>query len=119
MDLVSGELRKQGIRIKLQDQPFQVLVALIEHPRELLTREELQSRLWPPGTAVDFDRGLNKVINRLREALGDTADNARFIETLPLRGYRFLADVEVYPNEVIVRSTNSSVGYNSDRFEPK
>jgi DNA-binding winged helix-turn-helix (wHTH) protein len=89
VDLASGELRKQGVRIKLQEQPFQALVALIEHPGEVLTREELQQRLWPAGTFVDFDRGLNKAINRLREALGDDADNPRFIETLPQRGYRF------------------------------
>ena len=94
VDLASGELRKQGVRIRLQEQPFQALVALIERPREVLTREELQKRLWPPDTAVDFDRGLNKAINRLREALGDDADSPRFIETLPQRGYRFLAQVD-------------------------
>lgn len=94
VDLECGELRKQGVRIKLQEQPFQALLALIERPREVLTREELQKRLWPPGTVVDFERGLNKVINRVREALKDDADNPLFIETLPLRGYRFLADVE-------------------------
>jgi TolB-like protein/DNA-binding winged helix-turn-helix (wHTH) protein/Flp pilus assembly protein TadD len=87
-------LRKQGVRIKLQEQPFQALVALIERPREVLTRDELQKRLWPGDTVVDFDRGLNKAINRVREALGDDADNPRFIETLPQRGYRFLGQVE-------------------------
>jgi TolB-like protein/DNA-binding winged helix-turn-helix (wHTH) protein len=87
-------LRKQGVRIKLQEQPFQALVALIERPREVLTRDELQKRLWPGDTVVDFDRGLNKAINRVREALGDDADNLRFIETLPQRGYRFLGQVE-------------------------
>jgi len=97
VDLASGELRKQGVRIKLPEQPFQVLVALIERPGEVLTREDLQKRLWPPDTLVDSDRGLNKAINRLREALGDEADNPRFIETLPLRGYRFLAPVEATP----------------------
>jgi TolB-like protein/DNA-binding winged helix-turn-helix (wHTH) protein/Flp pilus assembly protein TadD len=99
VDLASGELRKQGVRIKLQEQPFQVLVALIERPREVLTREELQKRLWPADVVVDFDRGLNKAINRVREALGDDADNPRFIETLPQRGYRFLAQVETAPAE--------------------
>ena len=94
VDLASGELRKQGVRIKLQEQPFQALVALIERPGEVLTREELQKRLWPGDTVVDFDRGLNKAINRLREAVGDDADHPRFIETLPQRGYRFLAHVE-------------------------
>src|SRR3954468_17546756 len=89
VDLASGELRKQGVRVRLQDQPFQALVALIERPGEVLTRDELQKRLWPADTNVDFDRGLNKAIARVREALGDDADNPRFIETLPSRGYRF------------------------------
>jgi len=89
--LVSGELRKQGVRVKLQEQPFQALVALVERPGEVLTRDELQKRLWPADTTVDFDRGLNKAIARVREALGDDADNPRFIETLPSRGYRFLS----------------------------
>src|SRR5712672_724096 len=97
VDVVSGELRKQGVRIKLQEQPFQALVALIERPREVLTREELQRRLWPAGIMVDFDRGLNKAINRLREFLEDDADNPLFIETLPQRGYRFIAHVETAP----------------------
>jgi TolB-like protein/DNA-binding winged helix-turn-helix (wHTH) protein len=91
--LASGELRKQGVRVKLQDQPFQALVALIERPGEVLTREELQKRLWPSDTNVDFDRGINKAIARVRDALGDNADNPRFIETLPSRGYRFLSQV--------------------------
>ena len=94
VDLKSGELRKQGVRIKLQEQPFQALVALIERPREVVTRDELQKRLWPGGIIVDFDSGLNKAINRVREALGDNADNPRFIETVPQRGYRFLAPVD-------------------------
>ena len=98
VDLSSGELRKQGVKIKLQEQPFRALAALIERPREVVTREELQKRLWPD-TIVDFDRGLNKAINRLREALGDDADNPRFIETVPQRGYRFLAPVETAPCE--------------------
>jgi TolB-like protein/DNA-binding winged helix-turn-helix (wHTH) protein len=94
VDLASGELRKQGVRIKLQEQPFQALIALLERPGEVLTREELQKRLWPSDTTVDFDRGLNKAIARVRDALGDDADNPRFIETLPSRGYRFLTQVE-------------------------
>ena len=81
----SGELRKQGEN-QVADQPFQALVALIERPREVLTRDELHKRLWPADTTVDFDRGLNKAINRLREALGDDADSPQFIETLPQRG---------------------------------
>ena len=93
VDTRSGELRRQGVRIRLQEQPFQILVILLEHAREVVLREDLIGRLWPDNTFVDFDRGLNKAINRLREALGDSADKPRFIETLPQRGYRFLAQV--------------------------
>ncbi len=94
VDPASGELRHDGVRIKLQEQPFQVLIALVERPGVVITREDLQKRLWPAGVTVDFDRGLNKAINRVREALGDDAENPRFIETLPQRGYRFLVPVE-------------------------
>jgi DNA-binding winged helix-turn-helix (wHTH) protein len=94
VDLQSGELRKQGYKVKLQEQPFQVLVMLLERPGEVVTREELQKKLWPADTFVDFERGLNRAINKLREALGDDADSPRFIETLPRRGYRFVAPVE-------------------------
>jgi DNA-binding winged helix-turn-helix (wHTH) protein/tetratricopeptide (TPR) repeat protein len=93
VDLRAGELRKQGRRIKLQDQPFQVLGVLLQRPGEVLTREELRTQIWPEDTFVDFDNSLNTCINKLREALGDSADNPRFIETLPRRGYRFLAPV--------------------------
>ena len=89
-----GELRKNGLRIKLQDQPFQVLVMLLERPGEMVTREELQRRLWPADTFVDFDHSLNSAVKKLREALGDQAENPRFIETLHRRGYRFVAPVE-------------------------
>jgi DNA-binding winged helix-turn-helix (wHTH) protein len=94
VDLALGELRKHGLRIKLQDQPFQLLSMLLDRPGEIVTRDELRSRLWEAGTFVDFDRGLNKAINRLREALGDSAEQPRFIETLPKRGYRFIAMIE-------------------------
>ncbi len=94
VDLQAGELRKQGFKIKLQEQPFQVLVMLLERPGEVVTREELQTKLWPANTFVDFEPGLNRAINKLREALGDDADSPRFIETLPRRGYRFVAPVE-------------------------
>ena len=93
VDLRSGELRKQGKRIKLQEQPFQVLTVLLQRPGEVVTREELRNKNWSPDTFVDFDNSLNTAINKLREALGDSADNPRFIETLPRRGYRFLATV--------------------------
>lgn len=93
-DVSSGELRKHGLKIKLPDQSFQVLVMLLERPRQVLTREELRKKLWPADTFVDFDHGLNNAMNRLREALGDSAEAPRFIETLPRRGYRFIAPVE-------------------------
>ncbi len=93
VDLRAGELRKQGVRIKLQEQPFHVLTLLLQRPGEVITREELRSELWQSETFVDFDNSLNTSINKLREALGDSADNPRFIETLPRRGYRFLGSV--------------------------
>jgi DNA-binding winged helix-turn-helix (wHTH) protein/Flp pilus assembly protein TadD len=93
VDVRAGELRKQGVRIKLQDQPFHVLIVLLQRPGEVVTREELRSRIWPEDTFVDFDNSLNTAINKLREALRDSADNSRFIETLPRRGYRFIASV--------------------------
>src|SRR5712692_10081185 len=94
-DLQAGELRKQGLKIKLQDQPFQILAMLLERPGELVTREEIRQRLWPADTFVDFDHGLNNAVNRLREALTDSAETPRFIETLPRRGYRFIAPVKI------------------------
>src|SRR5689334_4725879 len=93
VDVRSGELRKQGFRIKLQEQPFHVLAVLLQRPGEVVTREELRDQNWPADTFVDFDNSLNTAINKLREALGDSADNPRFIETLPRRGYRFIAQV--------------------------
>ncbi len=98
----AGELRRQGLKVKLQEQPFQILMLLLEHPGEVVTREELQQKLWPADTFVDFDRGLNRAINRLREALGDGTDNPRFIETLPRRGYRFIAPVETAAAELSI-----------------
>jgi DNA-binding winged helix-turn-helix (wHTH) protein len=93
VDVRAGELRKQGVRIKLQEQPFHVLTVLLQRPGEVVTREELRSQNWPADTFVDFDNSLNTAINKLRETLGDSADNPRFIETLPRRGYRFIAPV--------------------------
>jgi cholera toxin transcriptional activator len=94
VDATSGELRKSGVRLRLQDQPFQVLLLLLERPDEVVTREELRQKLWPADTFVDFDHSLNTIINKLREVLGDSASNPRFIETLAKRGYRFLPAVE-------------------------
>jgi len=93
VDVRSGELRRQGVRIKLQEQPFHVLTVLLQRPGVVVTREELRNQNWPADTFVDFDNSLNTAINKLREALGDSADNPRFIETLPRRGYRFIAPV--------------------------
>src|SRR5579862_8514423 len=95
LDLRAGELRKNGLRVRLQQQPFQVLAMLLERPGEVVGREELQKKLWPADTFVDFDHGLNKVINKIREALGDSAESPRFVETVARRGYRFLAEVRV------------------------
>ena len=94
VDLRSGELYKHGIRLKLQDQPFQVLALLLEHAGEVVTREELHQKLWAADTFVDFDTGLNSAIKKLRDILADSADEPRYIETLPRRGYRFIAHVE-------------------------
>jgi Tol biopolymer transport system component/DNA-binding winged helix-turn-helix (wHTH) protein len=93
VDLRAGELRRGGLKVKLGGQPFDVLVTLLEKPGQVVTREDLHDKLWSQDTFVDFEHGLNKAINKVREALGDDADNPRFIETLPRRGYRFLAPV--------------------------
>src|SRR5713226_7551344 len=93
VDLCAGELRKQGVRIKLQEQPFHVLTALLLHPGKVVTREDLRAQLWSADTFVDFDNSLNTSINKLREKLSDSAESPRFIETLPRRGYRFIAPV--------------------------
>src|SRR5215207_2545558 len=93
LDLQTGELQKGGARINLPDQPFRVLATLLERPGELVTREVLRQRLWSAETFVDFEHGLNAAVRRLRDALGDSADVPRFIETLPRRGYRFIVPV--------------------------
>jgi TolB-like protein/DNA-binding winged helix-turn-helix (wHTH) protein len=93
LDPSAGELRKQGVKVKLQEQPFQIFEVLLEHPGEIVTREELQRKIWPADTFVDFDHGLYNAVKKLREALGDTAGTPRFIETLPRRGYRFIGSV--------------------------
>ena len=99
-NFTTGELRKHGIRLKLQDQPFQVLKMLLARSGQLVTREEIRQTLWPSGTFVDFDNGLNAAVNRLREALGDSAEHPRFIETLPRRGYRFIGALDGPAQEV-------------------
>jgi eukaryotic-like serine/threonine-protein kinase len=97
-DLTAGELRKGGSRIRLQEQPFQILAMLLERPGEIITREELRSKLWPGDTFVDFEHGVNSGVARLRDALGDSADNPRYIETLPRRGYRLIVSVDGAPH---------------------
>jgi DNA-binding winged helix-turn-helix (wHTH) protein len=95
VDLSAGELRRQGLRIRLQNQPFQILAMLVQRPGDIVTREELRDRIWPAEVFVDYDKSLSKAVNKVREALGDSPDNSRFIETLARRGYRFLVPVEV------------------------
>jgi cholera toxin transcriptional activator len=94
-DLTTGELRKNGIRVRLQEQPFQVLGQLLSRPGEIVSREQLRERIWPADTFVDFDHSLNTAINKIRDALGDSASNPRFVETLARRGYRFIAPTQI------------------------
>jgi Tol biopolymer transport system component/DNA-binding winged helix-turn-helix (wHTH) protein len=119
VDLQEGELRKGGVRIKLQEQPFQILVILLERRGELVTREDLQRKLWPADTFVDFDHSLNSAIKKLREAIGDQAENPRFIETLHRRGYRFVAPVSGQQSPGQANAANigasSQLGAKSDK----
>src|SRR5277367_4916163 len=94
LDITTGELRANGDKTYLQEKPLQILTLLLERPGELVTRDQLVKQLWPDGTFVDFDQSLNKAMNRLRQALGDSADQPRLIETLPRRGYRFIGEIE-------------------------
>src|SRR5258705_13535480 len=91
INLQSGELRKNGMRLRLSGQPFQILAVLVERSGEVVTREELHSKLWPTDTFVDFDHGLNNAVARIREVLDDSSDTPRYVETIPRRGYRFIA----------------------------
>src|ERR1700736_2808070 len=111
LDLRAGELRKGGIRIRLQEQPLQVLQALLEKPGEVVSREELQKRIWPADTFVDFDHGLHAAVNRLRTALSDSADRPRYVETVGRRGYRFIGKLEPtdQPAPNLPSSRNNSV----------
>jgi cholera toxin transcriptional activator len=116
VDASTGELRKQGIRIKLNAQPFQVLLMLLDRPGEVLSREQLSQSLWSDGTFVDYEHGLNSAVNRIREALGDSASNPRFVETLARRGYRFVAPVQRITSEPI--SSDADSAQTSDRPTP-
>jgi DNA-binding winged helix-turn-helix (wHTH) protein len=108
-DVATGELRRQGIRLRLNAQPFQVLCLLLDRPGELLTRDQIATHLWPDGTYVDAEHGVNSAVNRIREALNDSASSPRFIETLARRGYRFVA-----PVERIGENSTSAASLNSD-----
>src|SRR5256714_2605851 len=111
VDLVAGELFKQGIKTRVQQQPFRVLALLLEHPGEVVTREDLRQAIWPAGTFVEFDVGLDAAIHKLRSALGDSAENPRLVETLPRRGYRFIAAVDdAAVSEVAQRRRPRAVG---------
>jgi cholera toxin transcriptional activator len=114
-DASTGELRRQGTRIKLNAQPFHVLLMLLEHPGEVLTREEIARTLWSDGTFVDFDHGVNSAVNRIREALGDAASSPRFVETLARRGYRFVAPVESITSEPAPNSLPASPSKQPER----
>ncbi len=105
-DLRAAELRRKGNRLKLQMQPFQVLVALLERPKDVVTREELRQRLWPEDTFVDFDHGLNTAVAKLRDVLGDSASSPRYIETIAKRGYRFLAEVQTQEEQPATLAQN-------------
>src|SRR6266852_6634658 len=94
MDEHAGELCKQGIKVRLQQQPLQILQILLEHPGAVVTREELRKRVWPTDTFVDFDHGINNAVKRLREVLGDIAETPKFVETVARRGYRFIGRLE-------------------------
>src|SRR5467141_1917102 len=104
VDMKAGELRRNGTRVRLQEQPFQILTILLEHSGEVVTREELRGRLWPADTYVDFDHSLNAAVRRLRDALGDSAENPRFVETVARRGYRFFAPINGAAATVIAPS---------------
>src|SRR5215471_18205871 len=112
----TGELRKNGRRIHLQRKPFEILAALLEQSGRLVSRESLRQRLWPADTFVDFDNGLNTALSKLREALGDTAEKPRYIETFERRGYRFLAQVEEFATESVTRLRELEV--QRKRIEP-
>src|SRR5690349_14356751 len=94
LDVSSGELRKHGVRVALPPQPFEILLCLLMHPGEVATREQLRERIWSDGTFVDFERGLNSAITKLRRALSDSAENPRYVETIPGKGYRFIGTLQ-------------------------
>ncbi len=116
VDQTAGELRKHGIRIKLHSQPFEVLTVMLERPAEIVTRDELRRRLWSDGTFVDFDHGLNTAVNKLRDALGDSAATPKFIETVPGKGYRFIAPVAAPSSPAVPVEPGVSILTTSDEL---
>src|SRR6266513_1337992 len=108
VDVVSGELRRQGLKIRLQDQPFRLLVLLLDHPGDVVTREKVRETLWPADTNVDFDHSLNTAVRKLREALGDSAEAPRYVETIARRGYRFIAPVAPLPTGEVAPSDGAA-----------
>ena len=109
VDVASGELRRQGLKIKLQDQPFRLLVLLLDRAGDVVTREEVRETLWPAETYVDFDHSLNTAVRKLREALGDSAEAPRYVETIARRGYRFIAPVVPRPTVQVAHSADAAV----------
>jgi cholera toxin transcriptional activator len=119
LDLNAGELRKSGVKLRLQGQPFQVLALLLERAGDVVTREELRQKLWPSDTFVDFDHSVNTAINKVREALGDSASSPRYVETLARRGYRFIAPVQNEPAQTELGKSNSRlVEHTVDPLQP-
>jgi DNA-binding winged helix-turn-helix (wHTH) protein/TolB-like protein len=112
-DVANNTLTRKGVRIKIQDQPFHVLILLLEKPGEIVTREELRQKLWPEGTFVDFDGSLNVILKKLRAAIDDDSDNPRFVETVPRRGYRFIAPVSIGQHEAVWKATKSEAEFAS------
>src|SRR5580765_794064 len=117
LDLSAGELRKHGLKIRIQEQPFQVLAMLVQNAGKVVTREDLQKKLWPADTFVDFDHGLNKAINKIREALSDSAESPRYVETLSRRGYRFLAEVKTIDSNAAAQQLPAQV--HPDRLDQR
>jgi DNA-binding winged helix-turn-helix (wHTH) protein len=116
-DASTGELRRQGLRIKLHAQPFQVLLMLLGRPGEVLSREEISRAIWSDGTFVDYDHGVNSAVNRIREALGDSASSPRFVETLARRGYRFVAPVEAIVGETNHPAASTKIASQTSKSE--
>src|SRR5436190_20064082 len=109
VDVTSGELRRQGLRIRLQDQPFRLLVLLLDHAGDVVTRDKVRETLWPADTHVDFDHSLNTAVRKLREALGDSGEAPRYVETIARRGYRFIAPVAPVPTVQVAHSADAAV----------